>query len=69
MWGLRLPSYVWSSSSLNAVFEHMKRFEGEAPVVRLGLPYQVKVEIARFILLTPLAQMEFRSPVDGEVTC
>ena len=55
--------------SLNAVFEHMKRFEGEAPVVRLGLPYQVKVEIARFILLTPLAQMEFRSPVDGEVTC
>ena len=24
--------------SLNAVFEHMKRFEGEAPVVRLGLP-------------------------------
>ena len=47
----------------------MKRFEGEAPVVRLGLPYQVKVEIARFILLTPLAQMEFRSPVDGEVTC
>ena len=47
----------------------MKRFEGEAPVVRLGLPYQVKVEIARFILLTSLAQMEFRSPVDGEVTC
>ena len=55
--------------SLNAVCEHMKRFEGEAPVVRLGFPYQVKVEIARFILLTPLAQMEFRSPVDGEVTC
>ena len=55
--------------SLNAVFEHMKAFEGEAPVVRLALPYQVKVEIARFILLTPLAQMEFRAKVDGEVTC
>ena len=54
---------------VDGVFEHMKRFEGEAPVVRLGLPYQVKVEIARFILLTSLAQMEFRSPVDGEVTC
>ena len=54
---------------LNEVFEHMKRFEGEAPVVRLGLPYQVKMEIARFILLTPLAQMDFRSPVDGEVSC
>ena len=55
--------------SLNAVFEHMKAFEGEAPVVRLALPYQVKVEIARFILLSPLAQMEFRAKVDGEVTC
>ena len=49
--------------SLNAVFEHMKAFESEAPVVRLALPYQVKVEIARFILLSPLAQMEFRAQV------
>ena len=55
--------------SLNAVFEHMKAFESEAPVVRLALPYQVKVEIAQFILLSPLAQMEFRANVDGEVTC
>ena len=55
--------------SLNAVFEHMRAFESEAPVVRLSLPYQVKVEIARFILLAPLAQMEFRAKVDGEVTC
>ena len=41
-------------SSLNGVFEHMKSFEGEAPVVRLPLPYQVKID--------------FRVPVDGEVT-
>ena len=40
--------------SLNSVFEHMKNFDGEAPVVRLALPYQVRVEIARFILLSPL---------------
>ena len=30
--------------SLNAVFEHMQKFDGEPPVVRLSLPYQVKVE-------------------------
>ena len=54
--------------SLNSVFEHMKSFDGEAPVVRLALPYQVKIEIARFILLSPLAQIDFRIPVDGEVT-
>ena len=54
---------------LNEVFEHMKAFEGEAPVVRLKLPKNVKVELARFILLSPLAQMDFRVPVDGQVTC
>ena len=54
---------------LNEVFEHMKAFEHEAPVVRLKLPKKVKVELARFILLSPLAQMDFRVPVDGQVTC
>ena len=52
--------------SLNEVFEHMKRFDNEPPVVRLPLPYQVKLEIARFILLSPLAQIDFRVLVDGE---
>lgn len=47
----------------------MQAFEGEAPVVRLAIPYQVKIETARFILLSPLAQMDFRTPVDGEATC
>ena len=54
---------------LNEVFVHMQRFEGEAPVVRLGLPWQVKVELSRFIALVPLAQMDFRVPIDGVVTC
>ena len=36
--------------------------------MRLPLPKQVKVEIARFIVLSPLAQIDFRVPVDGEVT-
>ena len=35
---------------LNGVFEHMKSFEGETPVVRLMLPKEVKIELARFIL-------------------
>lgn len=46
---------------LKEVFEHMRAFEGEAPVVRLKLPKGVKVELARFILLSPLAQMDFES--------
>ena len=54
---------------LNEVFVHMQRFEGEAPVVRLGLPWEVKVELSRFIALVPLAQMDFRVPIDGVVTC
>ena len=54
---------------LNEVFLHMQRFEGEAPVVRLGLPWDVKVELSRFIALVPLAQMDFRVPIDGVVTC
>lgn len=56
-------------SSLDNVFQHMQAFEQETSVVRLPLPYLVKVEIARFILLTPLVQMDFHSEVDGEVTC
>lgn len=47
----------------------MQRFEGEAPVVRLALPWDVKVELSRFIALVPLAQMDFQVPVDGVVTC
>lgn len=49
----------------------MKAFEGEAPVVRLKLPKEVKVkvELARSVLLSPLAQLDFCPPVDGQVTC
>ena len=47
----------------------MQRFEGEAPVVRLRLPWEVKVELSRFIALAPLAQVDFRVPIDGVVTC
>ena len=54
---------------LNEVFVHMHRFEGEAPVVRLALPWKVKVELSRFIALSPLGQMDFRVLVDGVVTC
>ena len=54
---------------LNEVFVHMQRSEGEAPVVRLALPWKVKVELSRFIALSPLGQMDFRASVDGVVTC
>ena len=54
---------------LNEVFVHMQRFEGEAPVVRLALPWSVKVELSRFVALSPLGQMDFRTSVDGVVTC
>ena len=54
---------------LNEVFVHMQRFAGEAPVVRLQLPWEVKVELSRFIALAPLAQMDFRVPLDGVATC
>ena len=54
---------------LNEVFVHMQRFEGEAPVVRLALPWAVKVELSRFITLVPFGQMDFRAPIDGVVTC
>lgn len=56
-------------SCLNEVFVHMQRFDGEAPVVRLALPWSVKVELSRFVALSPLGQMDFRTSIDGVVTC
>ena len=53
--------------SLNEVWAFMQRFEGSGQ--RKKLPDQVVAEIARFILLMPLAQMEFRAPLCDQVSC
>eukprot|EP00435_Cladocopium_sp_Y103_P030696 s76_g7.t1 len=38
------------------------------PVVRLPLPREVKLELVRFMCLLPLAQMDFRLPMETQVT-
>ena len=53
--------------SLNEVWAFMQRFKGRQG--RLNLPDQVKAELARFILLMPLAQMEFRASLCDQVSC
>eukprot|EP00435_Cladocopium_sp_Y103_P065549 s527_g27.t1 len=52
--------------SLNEVWSFMQRFGPEG--VRKQLPDQVVAELARFVLLMPLAQMEFRAPVCEQVS-
>lgn len=54
-------------SALNEVWAFMQRFAGGSE--RKRLPKQVSAELARFILLLPLAQMEFRSQICDQVTC
>ena len=44
--------------------QHLKEGGGRKP-----LPDQVLAELARFVLLLPLAQMEFRSTLCDQVTC
>ena len=54
--------------SLNAMWKHIEELNAEPPVVRRPLPREVKMELARFLCLIPLAQMDFRVPMVQQVT-
>ena len=53
---------------LNAVWRFIMQFEGEPPVVKRPLPNAVRLELIRFICAVPLAQMNLRAMVRGDVT-
>eukprot|EP00435_Cladocopium_sp_Y103_P021547 s123_g5.t1 len=53
-------------SSLNEVWSFMQRYPPGG--ARRRLPDQVLAELSRFVLLMPLAQMEFRAPVCDQIT-
>ena len=54
--------------SLNAVWRFIEEFKHYPPVIKLEIPPEVRLEIARFVALVPLAQMDFRLEVSSEVT-
>ena len=55
-------------SSLNAVWSQIELLSKEPPVVYRDLPREVSRELARFLSLIPLAQMDFRLPMRAQVT-
>ena len=52
--------------SLNALWKFLESFKGY-PVIQ-QIPSEVKLEVARFVCLIPLAQMDFRLDISPEVT-
>ena len=54
---------------LNEVWQFMQSLKSLPSRRCKKLTEQVKCELARFILLIPLAQMDFRSPISEQVTC
>ena len=56
-------------AALNEVWRFMERLKRLPPVVRLPVPTEVQRELLMFILLTPLAQIDFRCPFVDHVTC
>ena len=54
--------------SLNHIWEFIVSCEGHPPVVKFPIPSPVKLEIARFIGLVPLAYMNFRCTISEVVT-
>jgi site-specific DNA-cytosine methylase len=54
--------------SLNSLWKFILEFDSYPPVIQLPLPKEVKLELARFIGLIPLAYMDFRSTVSRVVT-
>ena len=53
---------------LNALWKFIVLFENYPPVIRLPIPKEVKLELARFLGLIPLAFMDFRCTVSKVVT-
>ena len=54
--------------SLNQLWEFIVSFDGYPPVVQFTIPPGVKLEVARFLGLIPLAYMNFRSVVSPVIT-
>ena len=54
--------------SLNNIWRFIEAFRGYPPVVKLPIPDGVKLEVARFLCLIPLARLDFRLSVSSEVT-
>lgn len=55
-------------STLNHVWQFIESAKKYPPVVRLSLPWEVKLELMRFCALIPLAKMDFRLKVQEIVT-
>lgn len=53
---------------LNRVWVFIAEFNGDPPVVKRELPPLVRLELVRFMGAIPLAQVNLRSPMRGEVT-
>ena len=54
--------------SLNQLWQFIESFRGYPPVIKLPIPAGVRLEICRFACLMPLAKLNFRLLVSGEVT-
>eukprot|EP00435_Cladocopium_sp_Y103_P039959 s294_g10.t2 len=54
--------------SLNALWRHIEDMKIHPAVVRLPVPQSVREELIRFLALVPLAQMDFRLPMERQVT-
>ena len=53
---------------LNAIWQFIESFNSYPPVIRLEIPPLVHLEISRFLALLPLARLDFRCEISGEVT-
>lgn len=53
---------------LNEIWKFISAFEGYPPFIKLDIPSMVKMEIARFVGLLPLAFMDFRCKISKQVT-
>ena len=53
---------------LNAIWAHIEDLKVGSPLRRMAVPRDVKGEILRFLSLVPLAQMDFRLPMESQVT-
>ena len=57
-----------SSSLLHRIYVDNSAFRGYPPVIKLPIPEGVKLEVARFLCLIPLAKLDFRLGISSEVT-
>eukprot|EP00435_Cladocopium_sp_Y103_P046961 s855_g13.t1 len=53
---------------LNAIWRHIEDLKVDPPVVRRKVPREVMGEVIRFCCLIPLAQLDFRLPMEPQVT-